>query len=147
MPYKETCEHCGSVKTAYIHALNLGIVQALCDLHTKYRWTGKPVNVNRELNMTHNQAANFQKLRYWGLVQSVSGGKWVPTELARQFIEEGRRVYDRVATFDAESLPYDHEVWEGTKPPKLVDIQSYLPTAYKQRSEYQAEKCGNISMF
>jgi len=154
MNYKEKCECCQQQITAYTHNLNKPLVNALRQLVDFYqgtqidhRITGNFCNLARNLKLTHNQLANFQKLRYFDLVFNNKDG-WVPTQLGIDFIHGLERVYSPVATFKNEKLPFSHEAWKTHKgAPILVGVKDIDETSYKPREEYQQEKSNQANLF
>lgn len=152
MKYQETCDCCGNKITAYTHNLNKPLVSALRqlvdfyqDTQIDHRVSGKVCNLAKDLKLTHNQLANFQKLQYFGLVQDTKGG-WYPTQLGIDFINGVERVYSPVATFKSEVLPFSHEAWKTHSKPVLVGVKEIDETSYKQREEYASEKSGQSGL-
>ncbi len=141
MKYNEQCSCCGNRVTAYTHGLNLWLIKALdelCKLRDKKR---KPINERKELNLTLNVHCNFQKLRYWGLVQLVAGGWWEPTLLWLRFWQWLEPVPNIVAAMRNEVLPYDHIAWTTHKAqPKNKYIREEKEFAYKKREDYAQER-------
>jgi hypothetical protein len=60
---KKTCEHCGASMVEYKHGLSVGLVTGLI----KIAKVKNPINI-KQLGLTRNQWDNFQKLKYWDLV-------------------------------------------------------------------------------
>jgi len=81
------CECCGAKVVEYKHVLNKGLVDALFRLSKHI----VPMPLT-ELDITRNQWTNFQKLRYWGLVDKAihadgtGTGCWFVTWKGREFI-------------------------------------------------------------
>ena len=86
----ETCEACGAKVVEYKHRLNRPLIEALA---TAFKVAGiGPFQVGK-LELTHSQQANFQKLRYWGLVERCvteknkhRGGWWRVTMFGARFL-------------------------------------------------------------
>lgn len=144
MKYSQKCECCAHVTVAYTHRLNIPLVGALRRLVDEYERTGAPVlpsEFNR-LGMSHNQQANFQKLRYFGMIdQSQKCAGWWPTKKGLAFIYGRTPAFDLVATIEGEPLDYSHPAWTTSK---IKASSRYVheidKAAYKKHPEYAAEK-------
>lgn len=79
------CQTCGAKTVEYRHKLNKGLTGALIKLY-EHRGSG----LLSEMGMTTNQFCNFQKLRYWRLVEKIDdegrGGQWCLTQHGLDFI-------------------------------------------------------------
>ncbi|NCD40584.1 MAG: hypothetical protein EOL88_00680 [Bacteroidia bacterium] len=147
MKYQEKCECCGGVVTAYTHRLNVPLVKALRKLVDYFEKYHLACNLQKSLDLTHNQLANFQKLQYFGLVYGAKGG-WIPTEEGIKFIHGEVTCMDIVATMANQVLSYDHKAWEThSKEPMAVNISDIDYYSYKRREEYQAEKSPQANLF
>lgn len=122
---KKVCEHCGASMQEYRHSLNLGLLEGLLRLYK----AAKPVNL-RDLLLTRSQWDNFQKLRYWDLVQKhreggiEKGGIWEITERGRDFVLGRVTVPRQVRTYRGERVGFEgdqvaaseiHDVFQGFK--------------------------------
>ena len=149
MKYTNTCECCGHKVTAFTHQLNKGLAEAFKAFVDKYAEIKAPVSPSKDLNLTHTQLANWQKLRYWDLIKPIDNNKglWVPTPNGILFYQDRISVMKTVATINAEVLPQTHEAWEThTKNVELVRITDLIDDfEYKQRPDYQAEKSGQMN--
>ena len=150
MKYQETCECCGGKVTAYTHQINKSLASALRQLVKFYqdsqideRIAGMSCSLQKDLNLTHNQLANFQKLKYFGLVTNTGlSGKWLPTELGIKFIAGEAKVLTPVATLGGQVLPHGTKAWDTHKG-KIKEVSVYDLDAeifYKKREEYAEEK-------
>ena len=143
MKSQTTCPCCGHKVTSFTHALNSGLGRAFVAMVEAYLATSRPININTELELTHNQIANFQKLRYFGLVKSIERLGWVPTTLGLAFYYGEVKIYTPAASRGNVPLADTDPAWlTQKKPRKLVNLADVLggPWAYKQRPQYQAEK-------
>lgn len=149
MHYTKKCEHCGHVLSAYTHNLNKGQVTAFNKFMERYFEMNRPINVNTEIKLTHNQLAGFRQLKFFGLVGKAEiGGHWYPTPLGVGFYYGEKRVQSPVATFNDEVLPLGHKAWEThDKAIGWVYITDLLPEHYKRRPEYMAEKSPQKRLF
>lgn len=92
---KEFCPHCHQSiqqnKQVFSKALGEILLKAAC----AYPY-GKPFHLQNDLKLTKSEYCNFQKLRYFGLVEKSyeegvrEGGKWKLTSLTRYFINGSR---------------------------------------------------------
>lgn len=102
------CECCGAKMVEYKHILNKGLVSALYEL-SRYP---DPMPLT-ELDITRNQWTNFQKLRYWGLVEKKrnpdgsSTGCWYVTEIGKRFINNQIQCPKIVWTFRGEFARFE----------------------------------------
>jgi len=147
MHYRETCDCCGGVVTAYTHNLNLPLVKALRQLVDFYEKTGKVCNLQKDLSLNYNQLANFQKLQYFDLVFRTAEG-WGPTEKGTMFIYGETTIKNPVATFKNVAIPYDHEAWRTHKTePVDLSVDEVDQFSYKRREDYQKEKSPQTNLF
>lgn len=148
MKYKKACEKCGHTSTAYTHNLNRPMVNAFVAMVDEYLSTKDLVNVYALSNLTYNQKCNFQKLRYFGLVDFIGSKGWYPTDFGLEFYYGNRRVKTPVATMANRVLAPDHPAWQThAVTRRLVHISDYLEDFYKGRVEYQAEKSSQNTLF
>ena len=101
---KKHCPYCDAPMVEYPHVLSKGLARCLYRLAQA---GGGPIHLD-ELKLTYNQRCNFQKLRYWDLVEksdpeNPKGGRWNLTPLGWQFvkgeIEISRKVWSYRAKF------------------------------------------------
>ena len=109
-PPKAVCPHCGASMQVYAHSLTRGLCDALVRL---YRY-GSPARL-RDLALSPAMFTNFQKLRYFGLVEQVEidetrTGKWRLTDLGEQFVRRTVRVPSRVHTYRGKVQRQDGEM-------------------------------------
>lgn len=129
-----------------MHVINKPMVSALRQLVDWYEETGKPANLQKNLNLTKNQYNNFQKLQYFDVVLRTEKG-WFPTSRGISFIYGQALTPSRVITIDGEVLPVNHPAWETTKlKPGGLMVEEVDRTSYKIRVEYQEEKSRQIKI-
>lgn len=127
----EKCDHCGAKTVEYHHALSIPLILGLRRL---YNAGGGPINL-RELNMPWSMRDNFQKLRYFGLVEKTySEGKrlngvWHITPKGIDFIEGKSLCAAGVWTYRGQTERVDAE---------LIHFKDVVGD-YKQREEWAAE--------
>lgn len=119
----EHCETCGAKIVKYWHSLNKPLCSAIIKIY-RLHGVNKYVKVS-DLGFTHNQLANFQKLRYWGLVRKMEeeplakGGFWCITDYGEMFVKGEIRIPKRVETYrskatgEAEGLVLISDIVEG----------------------------------
>jgi hypothetical protein len=108
---KKVCEHCGASMMEYKHSLSVGLLEGLLRLYRQR----KPVNL-AVLNLNHSQWDNFQKLKYWGLVEkfrgagtNAKGGIWTITTNGIDFVTGRVKVQKSVWTYRGEFRRFDGE--------------------------------------
>lgn len=106
----EICACCGAKIVKYWHRLNRGLCGAIIRI---YRKVGKDQIKISEI-LTHNQVCNFQKLKYWGLVEKVGdqgkGGEWCLTYDAERFIKGQLSLPQKVQTFRGKPISFSQEM-------------------------------------
>lgn len=132
MKENKTCEHCGAKIVEYKHNFSSALAVGLYRLYQENR----AINI-KHLGLTRNQWDNFQKLRYWGLVQKAIdetgkriGGCWSITPLGTAFIEQGIGVSKYVWTYRGETVRFEGDT---------CFFKDVHPVAYKQREQYAEE--------
>jgi hypothetical protein len=145
--YREECPHCGQVVAAYTHNINEPMIKAFIKLVEHYDESHRPVNINTDLGLDHNQKCNLPKLQYYGLIIHTQDG-WVPSELGYDFYYGEAEVLCPAATMGNQVLPDDHPAWKTHSTKRfyrsISDIAEYF---YKKRPEYANEKNNQGSLF
>ncbi len=105
---KKRCPHCNAKMVEYRHSLNKSMVSALMTLAKRYKPTAL-----QELPLSKTQFTNFQKLRYWGLVERTKEeGKWDVTYYGMRFLQGEVQTCKRVWTYRGEFKKSEGEsVW------------------------------------
>lgn len=87
------CPTCHAQMKVWQHRLTPGLVKLLIKFVAGVRASGKnDVHIQKELDLTRSEDANFQKLRYFGLVAKVmvggvhQKGHWLITRRGGQFL-------------------------------------------------------------
>ena len=132
MKEKKSCPHCGAKMVEYKHNFSKALAVGLYRLYKENR----PVNI-KHLGLTRNQWDNFQKLRYWNLVQKAIdpegkriGGCWSITPFGVDFIERGLPIKKHVWTYRGETVRFEGDT---------CFFHDVHPVEYKQRPEYAEE--------
>lgn len=95
------CQCCGAKLVEYTHSFSKGLAQSL------FLMSGRRDGVNiSSIIKSHTMLSNFQKLRYWGLVERVNkdsekGGDWRITELGQNFLDGKSVIFKKVTTYRA----------------------------------------------
>lgn len=144
MKYHETKE----VKiAAYPHKLNQSLAAAFVWMVEWYFRTKTACNVMTDIGLTHNQKANFQKLKHFGIVQNIKDGEWMPTPLGLDFYQGKIAILDTAASLDNETLPYSHPCWK-THARELQAVYIHdlynLDRRYATREEYREHVRGTL---
>lgn len=147
MKYSKKCDCCGQQITAYIHNLNQPLVSALRQLVDFYEAHKCECNISHDLSLTHNQIANFQKLKHFGLVELLKKGGYFPTEHGIKFIYGDEFAPTMAASMGNETLPVSHPAWD-THPTKpiWVSVKEIDNFSYKQKSAYREEKSNQVKL-
>lgn len=129
LPGDGLCPHCGGKMVEYRHHLSTPLVLALRRLLVAGRG---PVHLG-ELDLTYSQRCNFQKLRYFGLVDYADpnrrSGRWRVTDAGVRFVRGETECYESVWTFRGERVR-----WDGERI-RLRDVVA----DYETREEWAAE--------
>jgi hypothetical protein len=108
------CDACGAKTVKYKFSLNRQIVDVLVDMYEEYG-THSACEI-AQLGMSTSQWTNFQKLRYWGLIEKVKvdgvlkGGIWAVTDLGEQFVKNEVPLQKFVYMYRNEIDSYDGEM-------------------------------------
>lgn len=101
---KTFCPHCGQSYMKNAHTFSKSLAQILLKVARTWK-EGVGFHLQKDLELTSNQYANFQKLRYWGLVDyhyengHHKGGYWHLTHAA-QYALDGGDINKSVTTFN-----------------------------------------------
>lgn len=96
------CPHCGAKMVEYKQRLTPGLVSCLSKaiefVHANNR---NEFHLQRDLNLTKTEFANFQKLRYFALVAQVEGkdGSWLITSRGGEFLRNEKGIPEFVKTY------------------------------------------------
>jgi len=106
------CECCGAKLVEYKHGLSKGLCRSLAKAVVTFGDT-EPHDI-KDMPLDYNHRCNFQKLRYWGLVEKIGdslgkGGKWRVTEKGMSFVKNEISVDRFVWTYRGEVESYDGE--------------------------------------
>lgn len=110
------CEHCGAGMKSYFHSLTPGLVSILVLAIKHVKASGKnKFHYMHDLNLTHTQAANIQKLRFHALIahydpENSRNGEWLITKRGGQFLRGEISVPHKVQTFRNEVISHSKEL-------------------------------------
>lgn len=94
------CDCCGAKTVKYKHTMNKWMADSL---HKLFLAGGR--DHIRNLGLSHTQMNNFQKLKYWKLVEQVAAdgewvkGVWSVTDHGNNFITRGAMITKSVWTY------------------------------------------------
>lgn len=117
MDKTEYCSHCGAKMVEHKHGLSRGLVRSLAKMAKRCR-PGQSIHIN-DIGMNHNEQANFQKLRYFNIIQkdpdhTGKGGWWTLTQTGWDFITGVIALPKFVRTFRGEVVERAAErIWVG----------------------------------
>lgn len=110
---QEVCPHCGSSLKKYWHRLTPGLVKTLVKVYKAVSIKQENRVTKNDLNLSHSEYGNFQKLRFHALIAKVKvDGKWdrrswLLTKRAGDFLKGRIDVPYRVQTFRNEVVGHD----------------------------------------
>ena len=128
------CPACGAKTVKYAHTLSIGLVRGFYKA-VKLAAQGDTILFS-DLGtvLTINEATNFHKLRYWGVIEkrgesTVKGGEWVVTDLGFDFLAGRTKLPPKVWTYRKVVKAFEGE-------PKGIEE---ITGGYKYRPEYAQE--------
>ena len=147
MKYNERCSMCGHQKTAYTISLNEPMALAFVRFAESFMSGGRRGIKKGEIGLSNAQYSNFQNLRHFGIIrQYEKGNEWYLTDFGERFYYGEVGIEDPVAHMDGETLSPSHEAWKShTGDKRKITINSLIPTHYKSRPEYRAEKSNQLA--
>jgi len=102
------CPCCGQKIMRNRHCFSGGLAQILLKTAERFM-AGQPFHLQQDLDLGHNEYANFQKLRYFGLAEKYHttlgchvSGKWILTIRALNLIRGEEAIEEWVETFNNE---------------------------------------------
>jgi hypothetical protein len=119
------CEHCDAKMVSYRHAFNKGLASGLFELHIS---GGGPISL-RNLKLTRTQWTNFQKLRYWDLVEKTGvDGEWKITTKGNEFITSGTSIQKWVWTYRGQTDKFEGDTcfFNDIHEPKFDKKEDYV---------------------
>jgi|APGre2960657373_1045057.scaffolds.fasta_scaffold00818_24 hypothetical protein len=103
------CECCGAKIVEYRHSFNQSLASSLYKLYSQQG----AANISK-IGLTAIQWTNFQKLKYWGLVQKAEredhtniGGVWKVTQAGLDFVERGTGIQKQVWSYRGKMVRYE----------------------------------------
>ena len=101
----EKCPYCNASMKKYWHRITPGLVKALVKAYEVVSNKGKNKFDKKDLDLTHGEYGNFQKLRFHALIAKykVNGewkrGDWLITQRGADFLKGRVSIPVRVQTF------------------------------------------------
>lgn len=127
---KEYCPHCGQSVSSHKHSLSnnmAGILKKAASIGPF------DFHLQKDLNLTKNEYANFQKLKYWGLVEKADvSGCWRITSHGFGFLKDEIMMPRWVRTFNNRVIEQSFDLVG------IRDLQQE-PFRYKRIEEYAAD--------
>lgn len=122
----ETCPHCGAKMMQYKHSLNKQLVDVLAKLYYK---PGK----FSDLDITHIQINNAQKLRYWYLIEQIPGStdEWRVSWQGELFIRGKIKMKKTAISYHGQTTRHEGDAlsFNDLKPEDWVTRPEYAETA------------------
>jgi hypothetical protein len=114
---EEYCQHCGASMKAYWHRITPGLVSTLRKIYDRVSLTNTNMVHKKDLNLTHSEYGNFQKLRFHGLIARYKDdlghwdrSTWIITRRGGQFLRGELRIPVRVRTFRNAVTGHDEQL-------------------------------------
>ena len=142
---KEFCPHCKRPYMQNLHTFSKSLAQIILKV-TRNNKEGQPFHLQKDMQLSSNQYANFQKLQYWGLVEKHyegnkrRGGYWHLTHKA-QYLLDGQAIPKSITTFKSEIVSVSKETVIMKEVVGFYDI----PNTWAKRQE--AVRVGQMEMF
>lgn len=129
MSNDNSCHHCGAKMVSYTFTLNKGLARCLWKLAKASETHFVEI---RTLRLTTSEWTNFQKLRYWNLIEKKmedetgKGGFWKISETGLLFLKSRRPLPKKVTMYRNTVQSYSEE--------KVTFSQ--VTDGYEYRSDY-----------
>lgn len=110
---QEVCPHCGASLKKYWHRLTPGLVKTLVKFYQGVCNKSENKLTKDDLELTHSEYGNFQKLRFHALIAKVKVDghwdrrTWLLTRRGADFLKGRIEVPHRVQTFRNEVIGHD----------------------------------------
>lgn len=134
---EKICECCGAKLVEYKHGMSKSLAESLVVFERSIHNALTKARILRGSGLNHSQACNFQKLKYWGLVDKISGkdyrsgeaGRWYITKKGYQFLMGAIEIKKNAITYRGKVVAF-----EGAD----IDITK-ASGGWKYRDEYAKE--------
>lgn len=149
------CRCCGASLVMPVHSLSRGLVTTLMQCAYEARKKGGYLVDVANVDLTHNQLANLQKLRYFGLmVKHVENGvhiprHWVITTRGWEFLAREKLVFKQMRSFRNTIVHWTEEEAEDIPMVSIDQIMATKEEPYWQQyndfatwREYASEQMG-----
>tara|TARA_Y100000034_G_scaffold136791_1_gene215805 strand:- start:2091 stop:2615 length:525 start_codon:yes stop_codon:yes gene_type:complete len=115
LPGGTSCPCCGQKAAVYTRAFNLMMAKSVQWAVDKYGMLPEPLDMQREAPPWLVRNREYNRTRYWGLLNRVGRALWVPTEAARRFVNARDTIWshalvynDRVVAFVGDRVCLDN---------------------------------------
>lgn len=133
---KQRCPTCHQPIMKHRHVMSFALANILLKAAQKVD-PFKPFHLQKDLALTKNEYANFQKLRYWGLAMKAKDrfgaripGCWYLTDITTKFLTGGS-ICKWVMTFNNQVIERADEVITINR----IDGEFEPPEAWARRAE------------
>lgn len=139
----EICSHCGANMKKFWHKITPILVDCLVEVRTKVVEQNENKVYKRDLNLSHSEYGNFQKLRFHALIAKYKEndvwirGYWVLTRRGAQFLNGEIQIPKSVQTFRNVVVGHSEDVV------RLKDVladTTYVETIYDIKTEDPTEE-------
>jgi hypothetical protein len=103
------CKLCGAKTVEYSHNINKGLCNAIVKLYN----AGGMAQLSN-ISLTKSEYCNFQKLKYWGLVDKITniekrgkGGEWMITKSGKDFVMGQCAIPEKAITYRGETIRHE----------------------------------------
>ena len=130
------CECCGQKIMRNRQSFSAGMATILLK-SAEHFMVGTPFHLQNDIDFTHNEYTNFQKLKFWGLAEKYYntlgmrvGGKWFLTIRALKLIRGEEKVESWLETFNNKVV---------ARSPEMIGLADCIGT-YTLPTEYAKEQ-------
>lgn len=135
---KECCPQCGQSIMRHKHSMSRSLVHILIKAYQCEKYV---FHLQNDLNLSKSEYANFQKLKYWGLVKKDDDnlGYWEITSAGFDFLENKIPVFRFVWT-------YNNKVVDTSDDKVLLSDLKFEDFGFKKRNEYSDDAVPEFSV-
>lgn len=138
----EKCEHCGASLNKYWHRLTPVLVNALVKTMQCVQSKGENLVHKQDLNLTHGEYGNYQKLRFHGLIakhkdEDGAFDGWVLTKRGGKFLKGQMTVPLKVQTFRNQVVGHSEET---------VSVRDVIGMTPFVETEFERETANNSDL-
>ena len=139
--HDDHCPTCGHSIRKWRHTLTKGLVATLVKFAKACEVKGdRTLHLQDDVDLTYSQACNFQKLRYWGLVDPYEKddgtrrtGRWTLTQLGLNFLSGQQALFRSVWTYRGKPVE-----WDETRV-LISDVSDKVAPYFEQADDFASE--------